>query len=322
MAVACTSERYVVVDVDTARAAAVAHLAVTVVGDEDRISQVIFDGGDTTLRFPGSFSLGLPDGYDGSVTVIVEARGAADERLDRRIAHITAVTHEVERTRVVLFEGGPCPTAASGELCEDFEDSVFDPAVWDVTDATRVMIDGTRAHSGRRSLHLELPALTGGVNEIAALQNRSVFATGLTGDVWIRAWTYLTTQPTQYTSILLLGRNTPTYEQNFIALKPTSIALTTIDNGIETPATLPLGQWTCLVWQLDLSTAVGGATLSGSELPTIGPVAGKTQDDPPLEKLSLQAQVTNAQPQEAFELWFDDVRVSPAPLDCLSAPGT
>jgi hypothetical protein len=125
--------------------------------------------------------------------------------------------------------------------------------------------------------------------------------------------------PVNYTSFLLLGRNMPTYEQNFVALTATQLTTAGLNFGDSSTVPPVFGAWTCYVWALDLEETNGSLTLSADSRVVVGPITGKTQDTTPVHYLVLMAQVYQPQmSQGPFDLWFDDVRLATTPLDCSS----
>lgn len=323
----CDRGTYVLVDVsaDPAMATAaggVTRLAATAVSESGQATSLDVVASSTAVSLPGSFSLHLPDAYAGPLSIVLEAHGADGSLLDRRATDVTVTAGHVAHGAVVLFSGGACPGVGPGYLCDDFEDASLEPGRWQTGSPASAVVDTTHAHTGQRAVHLTLPAVpAGGLVTAYADAAHVVFGDAPLGQYWVRAWVYLPSLPLDRVTILILARSSPTYEQDYVTAGSDGYALDGIGFGGASAVPPVAGRWTCLTWALDLeSSAAGSLTLGGPDLPTLGPLAGPTQDSPALATFSLFAQVVNAQvAASAFDLWFDDVRVATQPLDC-SAP--
>ena len=214
-----------------------------------------------------------------------------------------------------------CASLTTVPFCDDFE-SGFSTSRWrtsmsDSASTVTINTDARYVHRGTQSLHLQMAAVpAGGTSDldISEIATFSAFADATT--FWARAWIWFMHSPAGSDEVRLFVADAMNTQGIGVSVAGDH---TTIDSWVPPGGSLKgaapgFGEWTCYVWRVDLA---GALSLSGTEVPTLGPLMTPVQ---PAEKLSelgigmFFANVSTAQP--ALDLYIDDVFLDTQPVTC------
>lgn len=217
--------------------------------------------------------------------------------------------------------GTSCASLTKVPFCDDFE-AGFSTSRWRVSKSTSSAVvetnsDARFVHRGTQSLHLLLPPVPtggGGDVDISEIATFSTFADATS--FWVRAWMWLPHSPFGVDEVRLFVADALNTEGIGISVANdhTTLGSWVPPGGYVKGAAPGYGEWTCYVWRVDLA---GALSLSGTEVPMLGPLMTPVQ---PAQKLSelgigLFFQKTTVD-QPAFEMYLDDVFMDTQPVTC------
>lgn len=214
-----------------------------------------------------------------------------------------------------------CASLTSVPFCDDFE-SGFSTSRWrtsmSVPSSTiTINSDARYVHRGTQSLHLQLAAVPAGGSgdvDISEIATFSTFADATT--FWARAWIWLAHSPAGADELRLFvadAQNTQGIGV-FVATDHTTLESWVPPGGSLKGAAPGFGEWTCYVWRVDLA---GALSLSGTEVPTLGPLTTPVQPAQKLSELGIGLFYANAATaQPALDLYVDDVFFDTQPVTC------
>jgi hypothetical protein len=304
-------------------------------------------------RLPGTIVLELPDAPSSLRIVVAGAPLLGGTRADTTVGKQTRAAIALSpATADADGDGVPdeldnCPTVANGDqadangdgrgdactggtscaslttvpFCDDFE-AGFSTSRWRVSKSNasavvEVNSDARFVHRGTQSLHLLLPPVPlggGGDVDISEIATFSTFADATS--FWVRAWMWLphSTFGSDEARIFVADAMNTQGIGISVATDHTTMGSWVPPGGYVKGAPPGYGEWTCYVWRVDLA---GALSLSGTEVPILGPLMTPVQ---PAEKLSelgigiFFANTTVAQP--SFEMYLDDVFMDTQPITC------
>jgi hypothetical protein len=349
---ACSSPTSVLIDVSAADASSSSPAALSV-SVYDRFHALVRDRSGAA-RLPGTIVLELADHADELRVVVAGAPLLGGARVTpvvgrqtRAAVTVASVTPDGD-TDGVPDELDNCPTVANADqadangdgrgdacegavgcaaltrvpFCDDFENGLSntrwrldrqDPAILEINSDARFV------HRGTQSLHLRTPAVPSGgqggvdLSEIATFPDFADAAS-----FWVRAWIWLPHPPAGSDEVrLFVADNGPVGTVGIgvaIAANHTAIGSWVGAGGSVSGAPPGYGEWTCYVWRVDLS---GSQSLSGVNIPSLGPLMAPTQPPGKLAQLGVGPFIyhpTTAQP--AFDMYVDDVFLDTQPVTC------
>jgi hypothetical protein len=241
----------------------------------------------------------------------------------------------------VSGSGGGSATSCAGDaiLCEDFEGHVAgsEPAGgWAATRRGdgKVVVDTTRAFSGKQSLHV-----SGKMNADRANISRSIQSDSLAA--YVRFMMYATSYPASsgvHTRLMRIGNaraasGNPDSSYSLAAYNGVAVekvnSIYLRDTGTHFDDSRLLNRWTCWEFAIDKSGGVGKVEVQiwvdGEELP-LSPAGSSSHgmtspswDPIPFEVFMLGLDGFQADPQPA-DFWIDDLSVTPQRVGCPEAP--
>lgn len=304
-------------------------------------------------RLPGTIVVELPDAPSSLRIVVAGAPLLGGTRADAAVGKQTRAAISLSSTTAdsdgdgVPDELDNCPTVANGDqadangdgrgdacaggtscgaltkvpFCDDFE-AGFSLSRWRVSKSSTsavvdVNTDARFVHRGTQSLHLLLPAVPlggGGDVDVSEIATFSTFADA--ASFWVRAWIWLPHSPNGSDEVRLFIADAQDTQGIglFVATDHTTLSSWVPPGGNLRGAPPGFGEWTCYVWRVDLA---GALSLSGTEVPTLGPLMTPVQPAQKLSELGIGiffANATVAQP--AFEMYLDDVFMDTQPVTC------
>jgi len=217
--------------------------------------------------------------------------------------------------------GSVCSSLTTVPFCDDFE-SGFSMSRWrvsrsDATSLVEVNNDARFVHRGTQSLHLQLaPVPAGGTGDvdISEIATFGAFADATT--FWARAWIWLPHPPMGPDEVRLFVADAMNTQGIGISVAGDH---TTLDSWVPPGGSVKgappgFGEWTCYVWRVDLA---GALSLSGTEVPALGPLMTPVQPAEKLSELGIGPFFVNASvAQPAFDLYIDDVLLDTQPVTC------
>jgi hypothetical protein len=160
-----------------------------------------------------------------------------------------------------------------------------------------------------------IPAGTDGDVDISEIATFSAFADATT--FYARAWIWLAHSPMGPDEVRLFIADDAQNSQGigiFVAGDHTSLESWVPPGATVQGAAPGFGEWTCYVWRVDLA---GSMTLSGTEVPTLGPLMTPVQPAQKLNELGIGLFFGNPSvAQPAFDLYVDDVFLDTQPVTC------
>jgi hypothetical protein len=216
---------------------------------------------------------------------------------------------------------GGCAALTGVPFCDDFESGLStsrwrqgraDPAIIELnTDARYV-------HRGTHSLHMQsAPVPMGGQGgvDLSEIATFSTFAEATS--FWARAWIWMPHPPAGTDEVrLFVADNTASTVGIGVSVASDHTRIASwVGNGGLTDGPAPgYGEWTCYVWRVDLA---GGLSLSGVNVPTLGPLATPTQPPEKLDEIGIGLFFFHpAVDQPAFDLYVDDIFLDTQPVTC------
>ncbi|MCU1278136.1 MAG: hypothetical protein JWM53_1682 [bacterium] len=215
-----------------------------------------------------------------------------------------------------------CASETKVPFCDDFE-AGLSASRWrqsrsDASALIEINSDARFVHRGTQSLHLRSAAVPvggqGGV-DISEVATFPAFADATS--FWVRAWIWLVHPPAGTDSARLFVADNAVATKGVdltVASNATSIG-SYIGTGGSAGGPAPgFGEWTCYVWRVDLA---GALSLSGVQVPTIGPLMVQTQPTAKLDELGIGIFFGNPMTmQPPFDLYLDDVLLDTQPITC------
>ncbi|MDB4965427.1 MAG: hypothetical protein JWN44_1116 [Myxococcales bacterium] len=347
----CSAPTTVLVDVTSADGAPAAGLLVSVY---DRFGALVRDR-PATAKLPGTIVVELPDRVDvlrvvvGGAPVLGGTRVTTIVGRQAHAAIAVATTTADADADGVPDELDDCPTIANGDqadadgdgrgdacggsvtacaaatrvpFCDDFETGLS-ASRWrqgrgDATGIIEINSDARFVHRGTQSLHLRTPAIpvggSGGV-DISEVATFPAFADA--ASFWVRVWMWLPHPPAGSDDVrILVADNAVTTAGIGVSVAGNRTSLSSwIGSGGKLSGAAPgYGEWTCYVWRVDLA---GSLSLSGVQVPSLGPLMTTTQPPAKLDQLGIGLffyQPVTAQPP--FDLYVDDVLLDTSPVTC------
>ncbi len=217
---------------------------------------------------------------------------------------------------------GSCAALTTVPFCDDFE-SGFSAARWrtsmsNAASTIAINNDARYVHRGTQSLHLSLaPVPAGGIGDldISEIATFSAFADATT--FYARAWIWLSRPPmgTDEVRLFVADNAQDTEGIGILVANDHSTLSTWVPPSANTMGAPPgFGEWTCYVWRVDLA---GSMTLSGTEVPTLGPLVAAVQPPQKLNELGIGLFFGNPTvDQPALDLYVDDVFLDTQPVTC------
>jgi hypothetical protein len=212
--------------------------------------------------------------------------------------------------------GALCPAQAL--LCEGFDGPVLDSARWsaELVQGGTLAIDPLRTHHGSGSLHAHVPSV-GDAQAYAAERQTFPLATDT---VYVRAWLYVAgPAPRVHAPIVNVARSGPVYADYSGGIQDRALMTTYwIDTGEESVTgglhALVTDAWHCVQWRFDAAAGQTDFWLDGVKDPD-----AHASGWPHLhfDKLELGVRLISHDAAAAtFDLWWDDLVVSPGPVAC------
>jgi hypothetical protein len=213
-------------------------------------------------------------------------------------------------------DGGTTP-------CTGFESGAVDaPFLALARTGCTVTVDTTRACRGTHSVHVTLPAASGGSTQYEATVFEQTYLPSTTFHV--RAFLYLPANVpsddyfmqayqdfTPFHAITLVAHSSGTMQMgNSVANQPTTAS----------SLHFPLGRWVCAEWKIVSSTGTTGSVrlfLDGSEVADAAQSGVATQPATPFNTVSVGLTSTPASSVGATEMWVDEIRMDTNPIGCL-----
>jgi thrombospondin type 3 repeat protein len=218
--------------------------------------------------------------------------------------------------------GSVCASLTTVPFCDDFENG-FSTSRWrvsknDPTSVVELNQDARFVHRGTQSMHLQLAAVpTGGAGDVDISEIATFSAFADATSFWARAWIWLARPPMGSDEVRLFvaddAQNTLGIGVS-VAGDHTTLGSWVPPGGSVQGAPPGFGEWTCYVWRVDLA---GSMSLSGTEVPTLGPLMAPVQPPQKLTELGIGlffGKATTNQP--AFDLYVDDVFLDTQPVTC------
>ncbi|MCA1664438.1 MAG: hypothetical protein LC659_09250, partial [Myxococcales bacterium] len=171
--------------------------------------------------------------------------------------------------------------------------------------------------NGTQSLHFVLPPVPfggGGDVDISEIATFSTFADATS--FWVRAWMWLPQSAfgSDEARIFVADAQNTQGIGISVATDHTTMGSWVPPGGSVKGAAPGYGEWTCYVWRVDLA---GALSLSGIEVPMLGPLMTPVQPAQKLSELGIGIfflNTTVAQP--SFEMYLDDVFMDTQPITC------
>ncbi|MCU1282725.1 MAG: hypothetical protein JWM53_6271, partial [bacterium] len=215
-----------------------------------------------------------------------------------------------------------CAALAKVPFCDDFE-SGLSATRWrqgrsDPSAIIEINRDAQFVHRGTQSLHLRMPPVPAGGSSDADISEVATFsAFADAASFWVRAWIWLPHPPAGTDDIRLFVADNAVSTVGIglsVASNRTALSSWVGSGGSLNGAPPGYGEWTCYVWRVDLA---GGESLSGVNVPSIGPLMTATQPPGKLDELGIgpfSYHPVTAQP--AFDVYIDDVFLDTRPITC------
>lgn len=203
-----------------------------------------------------------------------------------------------------------CKTAF---LCEDFETGV-DPVRWEKNLSTQssLVVDESRFHGGKRSLHARAVTQTPGVEAKAQLSHDQP----VPERAFVRFYLWVDPPAVDDVVVSVLMQGADPFEG--MNLRVTPLGLVTLTNWADEPdgnydgtTSIPPAEWACIEWSVDRTTRQVVVTQDGS--PSVSFTAGTLVD---ANWFQLGALLTLPGAGDETDVWVDDLVIDTAPIGC------
>jgi hypothetical protein len=201
-------------------------------------------------------------------------------------------------------------------VCDGFETPAL-PPTW--SQLGSVALDGTIAHRGAQSVRLHADAVAAGADRYVLITETASLAAA-DPTLYVRAWARLGMLPANNMGLIAAEQGGSGSEEVAVFVVPQLGVYSQFSNRSQhnnTPP--PTNTWFCVIWRLDRSTTTTGALSIDGDQPPAQLTGVITDGAPALRDLSFGIQLsgsTNTLPQPAFDVWIDDVIVSPTSVTC------
>jgi hypothetical protein len=225
----------------------------------------------------------------------------------------------------VTEAGQPCGCADGLVACEDFEGEVGPP--WSAFGDPLPSTDSSRAHCGKSSLRLHVPALAAGQSYVTALTESATFSDGrLAAGLFARAWVFASGAAItegNHMALLEMRQKSDPFLGVAAQLGASRAAITdwtTTPAGFaESTDPFPSDAWVCVEWQVVFGASNGASRLwiGGESSPSAALDATNTTPSPPYEAMFAGVYFTGpAAAQPAFDLWIDELAIDTKRIGC------
>ena len=210
---------------------------------------------------------------------------------------------------------GPC--LSGNRVCDGFEGPAFAP-LWSLQG--NVTLDGTVAHRGTQSVRFRAAATVPTVDNYARLTETTTLPLG-DPVLFVRAWVRLGAIPLNNMGLIAGVQMIGGGNEVAVFVLPDALGVYTqfVEQTRHNNTIPPTNTWFCIVWQVARATTSNGALYLSGDQPPAQIVNVQTDGVPALRVLDLGIQLagsTNTVPQAAFDVWMDDLIVSPTQVSC------
>lgn len=205
----------------------------------------------------------------------------------------------------------------SYRLCDGFETQGFQ-TFWTVLG--NVTVDNTIAHRGTQSVKFHAPATIPALDTFVQLSETTSLPFA-DPTLYVRAWVRLGVVPVNNMGLISTQQSGSTPQEVAMFVLPDSLGVYSqfVDSSRHNNTVPPTNTWFCAIWRIVRATNGTGALYLTGDQPPAQLTAVTTDGTPPLRELAVGIQLsgsTNTFPQAAFDVWVDDLIVSPNPVTC------